>query len=60
MACLTEPQCSPRPNDADTEVCDRCGKRLDRCMNEDIWLSKIGVVLCTECHGEHKGIRVYW
>lgn len=44
----------------DYEVCDRCGKRLNPENNEDIWLSKVDVVLCADCHREHAGIEVYW
>lgn len=47
-------------DDEDTEVCDKCGKRLDQQLNEDIWLSKVNVVLCSKCHKAHTGIEVYW
>lgn len=60
MACRTEPKYSPLPDDANTEVCDKCGKWLNLGKNEDIWLSKICVVLCAECHDKHKGVEVYW
>lgn len=60
MTCHTEPESPPWSNDTVSEVCDRCGRRLNQRRNEDIWLSKVGVVLCAECHGVHKGIATYW
>jgi len=36
----------------DTEICDRCGKQLNKLKGEDIYLEKINSVVCTECHTE--------
>jgi len=60
MTCRSEAEITPANDDEHAEVCDRCGKWLNRRSNEDIWLSKVSVVLCAKCHGEHKGIEVYW
>lgn len=60
MTYRTEPQFSSPDDNAYTEVCDRCEKLLDQCKNEDIYLSRVGVVLCRSCHGEHKGNEIYW
>ncbi len=43
----------------DIEICDRCNSHLDQRANEDIRLSKIGIVLCELCYNNHVGIEVY-
>lgn len=71
MTCRTDSSHPPKANvtvnseidayaEDDWEVCDRCGRQLDRRANEDIWFSKAGVVLCALCHKDHRGIEVYW
>lgn len=42
------------------ELTDWVNPHLNKRANEDIWLSKITVVLCSECHCQHVGIEVYW
>lgn len=60
VVCRFDSVRSPQLNNGDTVVCDKCRRRLDQRRNEDIWLSRVGVMLCVGCHGEHKGIEVYW
>lgn len=42
------------------ESCDKCERQLDQLKGEDIYLEKIDMVLCTDCHDQHKGIKVYY
>lgn len=42
----------------DMEICDRCGKDLDKLKGEDIYLEKKSMVVCTDCHTEED--KQFW